>query len=263
MLYINDGTNITSIHSVLRISVHRPKGTIHHYGTNLRHHELVYQRTGQCTNSLDGVEYFFEKGSILYMPKRKYEDYHTITHESGECIDIFFDTDTPLADHPVILPPPHRQHIADLFTRSDELWLTSSSVRQLQVKALLYEILAELRREADGQQITSTARHALDAGLQYLTQHCFDPKIDYQAAADYAGVSYSYLKQLFVRKVGMPPIRFVVSRRMDYAKDYLTATTRSISEIAEALGYSSVYYFSRVFREENGMSPSEYRDRMK
>lgn len=263
MLRIDEGTNITSIHSVLRILNSWPTGSIHHYGGNLRHHELVYQRTGSCISTLDGVEYAFEKGSILYMPSKKYDDYHIRTLENGECIDIFFHTDTPLADRPVLLPPPHRQHIVDLFTKSDELWLSTGAARQLRVKAALYEILALLREEADGWQITSTARHALDAGLQYLTRHCFDPKIDFQAAAAHAGVSYSYLKRLFVQKVGMPPIRFVVSRRMDYAKDYLTATTNSITEIAEALGYSSVYYFSRVFREENGMSPSEYRESMK
>lgn len=263
MLRIDDNTNITSIHSVLRISNHRPKGSIHHYNPNLKHHELVYQRTGDCLSTLDGVEYHFEKGSILYMPQRKYDDYHILTQENGECIDIFFHTDTPLADHPVLLPPPHRQQIADLFTRSDELWLTNRSVRQLQVKAALYEILAQLQREAEGRQITSTARHALDAGLQYLTQHCFDPKIDFHAAAAHAGVSYSYLKRLFSEKLGIPPIRFVVSRRMEYAKDYLTATTTSLAEIAEALGYSNVYYFSRVFKEENGTSPSEYRENMR
>lgn len=263
MLRIDDQTNIMSIHSVLRISNNRPINSVHHYGTCLRFHELVYQRTGCCVSTLDGVDYLFEQGSILYMPAHSYEEYKVLTQKNGECIDIFFETDTPLAEQPVLLAPPHRQRIADLFTKSDERWMSSDGVRQLAVKAVLYEILELLRQEADDRQITSTARHALDVGLQYLTRHCLDPKVDYHAAAKQAGVSYSYLKRLFVERLGMPPVRFVISRRMDCAKDYLTATTSSISEIAEALGYSSVYYFSRVFQAENGISPSQYRENMK
>ncbi len=57
----------------------------------------------------------------------------------------------------------------------------------------------------------------------------------------------------------MPPSRYVTQRRMEYARTLLMAPEISISEISRLVGYANVYYFSRVFHEEVGMSPTDYR----
>ena len=47
--------------------------------------------------------------------------------------------------------------------------------------------------------------------------------------------------------------------RMEYAKNLLTLSDKSILEISEMTGYASVSHFIRIFREENGISPLKYR----
>ena len=262
MLNIDGGTIITHIHTVRRIFDNRAKGAWRSYNANLPHHELVYMRSGRSTMTLNGVDYAYEPGSIIYLPQMDHHEYHVVTIEPGECIDIYFHIDKPLADAPALLPGPHRQDIADLFARCDEEWLSGSSSRELRVKGSLFEILALLLEEADARTLTKKAQKAFDCALQYLTRHCFEPRIDYQGVAALSGVSYSYMKRLFLERMGMPPTVFVLHLRLDRARDLLLATTDSVSEIALACGFGSVYYFSRIFRREMGISPTAYRATM-
>ena len=52
--------------------------------------------------------------------------------------------------------------------------------------------------------------------------------------------------------------QFITGERMKIAKHLLIGTTYTISEIAERCGFDNVYYFSNSFKQQTGMSPSEY-----
>jgi len=141
--------------------------------------------------------------------------------------------------------------------------MAGGSERLLRCMSLTYEILAQLRAEMNRASVSPTAQTALRSGLEYLSAHCFDEKIDYSEMAALAGVSYSYLKKLFISQLGAAPSRYVSLRRLEYACDCLASTADSITSISQQAGYSSVYYFSRVFRQEYGVTPSEYRRSMR
>jgi AraC-like DNA-binding protein len=68
----------------------------------------------------------------------------------------------------------------------------------------------------------------------------------------------TYFKR-FKRLMQKAPIQYVITRRIDKAKDLLDNTTLSISEIADLLGYSEVYFFSRQFKQHAKQSPKQYR----
>lgn len=67
----------------------------------------------------------------------------------------------------------------------------------------------------------------------------------------------------FIRKfrliVGLTPARYGLERRIALAAQWLTATVRSIEEIAEALGFTDRFHFSRVFKAHLGLAPVAYR----
>lgn len=70
-------------------------------------------------------------------------------------------------------------------------------------------------------------------------------------------VFYNRLKQL----VGVTPIEFLRQVRIQRAMQLMTLSRKSVSEIAYAVGFSDPKYFSKCFKKETGMSPSEYRER--
>lgn len=77
--------------------------------------------------------------------------------------------------------------------------------------------------------------------------------------AQMVNMSSSYFSQCFKHIVGQTYTDYVRAIRMERAKQYLAHTTKTIQWIAEQVGYHDEKYFSRLFREEVGMLPSEYR----
>lgn len=77
--------------------------------------------------------------------------------------------------------------------------------------------------------------------------------------ADAAGMSKFHFIREFKRAVGVTPWRYVLGRRVSRAKELLASTDLAVKQIAYRLGYDDANYFSRLFRQETGVSASEYR----
>jgi AraC family transcriptional regulator of arabinose operon len=77
--------------------------------------------------------------------------------------------------------------------------------------------------------------------------------------AERAGYSADHFARLFESVVGLSPQAFAVHVRVDRARQLLVGTDMSMKEIADALGYQDVFFFSRQFKQKTGMPPSEYR----
>lgn len=72
------------------------------------------------------------------------------------------------------------------------------------------------------------------------------------------GFSKSYIKSQFKKKTGVSIIQYYINMKIDKAKKLLSSQKFTVSEIADNLGFGSVYYFSRQFKLQTDMSPTEY-----
>lgn len=77
--------------------------------------------------------------------------------------------------------------------------------------------------------------------------------------AERAGLSESHLRQLFRRYAGLSLGRFILGKRLDYAKYHLACSEKRIAEIAEGCGFANIYVFSAFFRRNTGESPLRFR----
>jgi AraC-like DNA-binding protein len=73
------------------------------------------------------------------------------------------------------------------------------------------------------------------------------------------GLSRSALAERFTAIVGMPPMQYLASWRMQLAATRLLSATESVSAIAEHVGYESEAAFSRAFKKSVGMAPGHWR----
>ena len=73
------------------------------------------------------------------------------------------------------------------------------------------------------------------------------------------GISYSAFRNHFKQITGLPPGQYQIHIRLNKARRLLRNSTLSIQEIAEQLGFESIYYFSRLFKKKTGCSPLAYR----
>jgi len=79
------------------------------------------------------------------------------------------------------------------------------------------------------------------------------------ALARMTGYSLSRFKTRFREETGQTPALYVTTRKIDRAKEALEHTSRSVTDIAYSLGWSSGNYFCSVFRKLTGVSPLQYR----
>jgi len=83
-------------------------------------------------------------------------------------------------------------------------------------------------------------------------------RTDLQELATGLGISYSSFRSLFKAHTGYSPREYQNRIKLNRAAELLRSRQVRVSEAAEALGFSSVYYFSRAFKRQFGQSPLEW-----
>ncbi|MCD8023583.1 MAG: helix-turn-helix transcriptional regulator, partial [Lachnospiraceae bacterium] len=73
-------------------------------------------------------------------------------------------------------------------------------------------------------------------------------------------ISERYLSRSFTRETGLTLSEYITEKRIDYAKELLTGTTLSITDISLKVGYNFAAYFAKIFKEKTGMTPNQWRE---
>lgn len=128
---------------------------------------------------------------------------------------------------------------------------------------LLAARLAHSHFETERIRPPAPLRHRLDDGrlkrvLEYIEERLAE-EITVSDLANVACLSPFHFARAFAATVGMPPHRYVSSRRLENAKKQIAARKASMSEIAFDCRFSSQSSFGRAFRRATGMTPAEYR----
>lgn len=98
--------------------------------------------------------------------------------------------------------------------------------------------------------------------IEYMKTN-IDKKIAIEDLAGLNNMSLSHFSRLFRLSTGMPPIDYFIHLKMQRACHLLYTTNLCIKQIAAILGYEDTYYFSRLFKKSNNVSPKEYRTSVK
>ncbi len=94
--------------------------------------------------------------------------------------------------------------------------------------------------------------------MAYLHAHYVEP-ISPEMLATHVGISKGYLFRSFRQEMGITPMNYLNRYRVNRAKELLTVSDKSITEVALFVGFSDSAHFTRLFQKEVGVSPSAYR----
>lgn len=100
--------------------------------------------------------------------------------------------------------------------------------------------------------------NGLDRALRYLSEHLAE-SVTLSELARHAGVSKQHLIYLFKQETGLPPIEYFLRMKMQRAAQLLDLTDLGVKQVGSAVGLSDPYYFSRLFKQMMGCSPTKYR----
>ncbi|OMF23966.1 AraC family transcriptional regulator [Paenibacillus sp. FSL H8-0259] len=133
---------------------------------------------------------------------------------------------------------------APLLAKSKLLELISYYIMNLRLDEISYKNLGSARK--------------LTAVLDYIAAN-IEHNITIHDLAEIAHMHPNYFIRLFKQQIGVPPIQYITRQKIEKAKDLLAATSGSVSEIADQLGFGDLFYFSRQFKKHAGLAPTEFR----
>jgi two-component system, response regulator YesN len=105
----------------------------------------------------------------------------------------------------------------------------------------------------------SEARSLVEQAIEYIGQN-LQQELSVSDCAKSVHLSPSYFSNLFKKEVGMTLAQYIISKRMEKAKEMLLEGMQ-VQDIAVSLGYEDRPYFSELFKRHTGMTPTEFRTR--
>ena len=91
----------------------------------------------------------------------------------------------------------------------------------------------------------------------YIEKHISE-RITMAQISEHVHYSRSYIAEQFQKSMGMSVAAYISERRIEQSKEYLVQGKLTISQISERLGFSTVQYFSKCFKDAVGVAPSHY-----
>jgi AraC-like DNA-binding protein len=143
------------------------------------------------------------------------------------------------------------------FATLVDAWQSGGKVGGLEATAALLRILATLLRR----QQTHPGAHG-KARIEKALALLQGPPVPVATLARATGLSVSHFNREFREWTGYAPVEYQRRHRIGRARALLADGTLSIKEVAARVGFDDPYHFSRVFRQVDGLSPSQYRAAM-
>lgn len=109
----------------------------------------------------------------------------------------------------------------------------------------------EKKKETKEQKPITEAR-------KYIQEHYLEP-LKLEDVSKHIGFNATYFSSVFKKETGKNFLDYVTELRMNKAKQLLCSGEMSVNDVAEAVGYQDLKYFSRLFKKNAGISPSDYK----
>ena len=135
---------------------------------------------------------------------------------------------------------------------------------QQQIVGQLMLMASDVIREVPKAALSATVQRddSLRRVLGYLSEHFLEP-VTLRDCAAALGFNPSYLSGMFALRTGAPFHRYLLNLRLKKAEWLLASGELPVSEVALESGFSSDKTFYRVFREQYGLSPGDYRKKLR
>ena len=135
-----------------------------------------------------------------------------------------------------------------------------SENRDLMMNSILYEYLYLLASKFPRKYIPAKEKKIsyVEEALRYIENN-YAHRVNIQVIADYLNIERTYLYRLFKDITGSSPQEYLLDFRIRRACSLLKETELPVSDISRSVGYDDALYFSRLFRQKKGRTPTQYR----
>lgn len=250
-----DNFIVTKIERIILVDKDEYREKTTSFYSRLSCNELIFHFSGTSTVRFNGKTLFCDPDTVRFLPKGENREYFVERKDYGECIDIFFDTDVPISDSAFCLKAENSVVTASLFKKIFAVWTSKTEGYYFECLSLLYKIFAELQKKT---YLPGRQYNHIKPAVDYIEDNFLKESISVEFLSELCGISTSYLKKLFIKRFGVPPVKYIIQMKLNYAADLLRSGLYPLNQVAAMCGYPSYYYFSRQFKSYFGTPPKSF-----
>lgn len=247
-----------------KLPTHRPRGRLDF--------QLLYVASGKAHFYFNGTEEIVTAGHmVIYRPKEE-QRYYYYGVDQPEVYWVHFTGNNVknilrqygIVDSSHVIYTGTSLEYKRIFTQMiQELQMCKENYEELLV-LLLRQIFILIRRHSASRPkaINSYLENEMERAVKHFHEH-YNTAISIEDYAASRGMSASWFIRSFKEFTGSTPMQYILAIRMMNAQNLLETTEYNVTEIGNIVGYDNPLYFSRLFKKQNGVSPSEFRKKMR
>ena len=233
-------------------------------------YQILYVASGKCHFYFHGEETIVPAGTMVLYRPREEQKYYYYGADSPDVYWVHFTGSNVknilrsygIADDIHTIRTGTSLEFKHLFSAMiQELKLCKPDYETLLVN-YLQELLILVHRvillDASGKKASPLPLPEMDAAVSYFHEN-YNKNISIESYASDHNMSVSWFIRNFKEYTNATPAQYLLSLRISNARVLLESTSYNISEISNIVGYDNPLYFSRVFKKQFGISPSEFR----
>lgn len=237
------------------------RGNFNHKGR--QDYYLIYIISGKMQLSSGNTKAeAFDGDVVIFPPKKEYGHIHP-ENEKLNYLWVHFtgsDVEKILKEYKIGIFPQvnkttEKNHIQTRFQRLFDCFLINDELREKDLTASLDKLLIEIARAIRDRDVP---RKSLSKALRYINDY-YNTAIKIPDLAKMENMSMTGFNLSFKEKMGASPTKYIINLRMNTARELLEDSDLPIKQISVMCGYPDYHFFAKVFKENVGISPKNYR----
>lgn len=229
-------------------------------------YEIYYMHEGENMYFIEDKSFRLKANDIIFIDKNVIHkpNYLTKNYERSffYISDGFLNADMKKAIKQLCLTrvytPENSVYIQNLITNIQNEITSSDCIRNTLIKSYLTEFIAYCLRHKSIYVKDASQNPTIERLVKHINSF-YNQNITLGESARNLKMNESYLSRLFKSSTGFAFSEYLTVIRIKHAKDLLVNSQESIKQIASECGFNDSNYFSKVFKDETGISPLKYR----
>ncbi|SEO88428.1 AraC family transcriptional regulator [Paenibacillus sp. OV219] len=243
--------------------------------------ELLYVDRGEIEVMADEERHLLTQGMMIFHKPNEYHKFNAVGGKAPNVIVMTFECQseaiTLFRDLVIQLEDEERNLLADIvregmnafefpfrhpLKRREDAKLGSEQLIKCYLEMFLLRLLRRQTLHARKPSLSSAAKERASDELarhiaKYLDDH-LHTELSLDEISRMFMIGKTRLKELFKQATGHTVMAYAANARVERAKLMIRERTDNMTEIAEKLGFSSIHYFSKAFKKQTNMTPTEY-----
>lgn len=234
-----------------------------------RDYTFCYVAQGRINLTVDRKDYVVQKGFFLIPPNVPHQYNNRNNHGEYEIYWIHFTGSDAGAlvrqcglDGDYVFITDVVEEIHSLVQTMIREMIFKHELYENIIRSLLTYVLSAVARRVKWLN-SAKADRKFDARVQKALEHIYlyyTHNLSIKELADLCNLSVSRFSALFKQTFGLFPLQYIILYRVKRACILLQSTEKTVTQIAEMVGFNDSLYFSRIFRKNIGVSPTHFRN---